>query len=81
MWKDDSQNDYCIQWTKDFFNKLHDYSNGQVYFNFNSDMSGSNDLAQDSFGSNYERLIGIKTKYDPHNFFRMNANIKPNGSA
>ena len=79
MWKDDSINDHCIDWTKQFFNQLHDYSNGQVYFNFNSDMSGSNDLAKDSFGPNYERLIAIKTKYDPDNFFRMNANIKPNG--
>ena len=81
MWKDDSQNDHCIQWTRQFFNQLHEYSNGQVYFNFNSDMSGSNDLAQDSFGANYQKLIRIKTKYDPDNFFRMNANIKPNGAS
>ena len=44
-------------------------------------MSGSKDMAEDSFGANYEKLIDIKTKYDPYNFFRMNANIKPNGQA
>jgi len=79
MWNDDALNDRCVQWTKQFFNELQQYSDGQVYFNFNSDMSGSNDLAKDAFGDNYKRLIGIKTKYDPDNFFRMNANIKPNG--
>lgn len=77
MWTDDTLNDRCIQWTKQFFTELQQYSNGQVYFNFNSDMSGSKDLAEDSFGSNYQRLIDIKTKYDPDNFFRMNANIEP----
>jgi len=77
MWTDDAENDNCIQWTKNFFDELQAYSNGQVYFNFNSDMSGSQDLAGDSFGTNYQRLIDIKSKYDPSNFFRMNANIKP----
>jgi hypothetical protein len=71
----------CAQWTKQFFSELQQYSDGQVYFNLNSDMSGSKDLAEDSYGPNYRRLIDIKTKYDPDNFFRMNANIKPNGQA
>ena len=77
MWVDDSMNDHCIQWTSEFFDELQKYSNGQVYFNFNSDMSGSADLAGDSYGGNYQRLIDVKTKYDPDNFFRINANIKP----
>jgi hypothetical protein len=81
MWNDDSLNDRCIEWTRQFFSELQHHSDGQVYFNFNSDMSGSKDLAEDSFGSNYQKLIDIKTKYDPDNFFRMNANIKPNGQA
>jgi len=79
MWVDPAQNEQNIQWTRNFFQELQTFSNGQVYFNFNSDMSGSEDLAKDSFGSNYQRLVDIKTKYDPTNFFRMNANIKPSG--
>jgi hypothetical protein len=78
MWDDSTQNDANIKWTKTFFKELQQFSNGQVYFNFNSDMSGSDNLAKDSFGSNYQRLTKIKTKYDPDNFFRVNANIKPN---
>ena len=77
MWVDSDQNEDNIQWTKDFFRELKQYSNGQVYFNFNADMSGSENLAQDSYGSNYKRLINLKTKYDPGNFFRLNANIRP----
>ncbi len=27
----------------------------------------------------YERLVGLKNKYDPANLFRLNQNIKPSG--
>jgi FAD/FMN-containing dehydrogenase len=30
-----------------------------------------------TFGDNYERLVAIKGKYDPDNFFCVNQNIKP----
>jgi FAD/FMN-containing dehydrogenase len=30
-----------------------------------------------TYGGNYERLVAIKKKYDPDNFFRVNQNIKP----
>ncbi|GJM29397.1 MAG: FAD-linked oxidase [Cyclobacteriaceae bacterium] len=77
MWTDQDDDANNIQWTREFFSELHKHSGGQVYFNFNSDMSGSDNLAEDSYGSNYQKLVEIKTKYDPENFFRLNANIKP----
>jgi hypothetical protein len=30
-----------------------------------------------TYGDNYDRLVSIKNKYDPGNFFRVNQNIKP----
>jgi hypothetical protein len=33
-----------------------------------------------NFGDNYDRLVKIKTQYDPSNLFRLNPNIKPLGS-
>lgn len=79
MWLDDTPDEKCISFTRDFFNDVKAFSNGQVYFNFNSDMNGTGDILVDSFGRNYQRLKNIKAIYDPDNFFRMNANIKPNG--
>lgn len=30
-----------------------------------------------AYGANYDRLVQLKTKYDPTNFFQLNQNIKP----
>ena len=32
-----------------------------------------------TFGSNYSRLASIKQKFDPHNLFHVNHNIRPAG--
>jgi FAD/FMN-containing dehydrogenase len=32
---------------------------------------------EDSFGPQYARMVALKNKYDPTNFFRLNQNIKP----
>lgn len=32
---------------------------------------------RDAYGANYERLVALKNKYDPTNFFHINQNIKP----
>ena len=30
-----------------------------------------------NFKGNYDRLVTVKIKYDPTNFFHLNPNIKP----
>jgi hypothetical protein len=32
-----------------------------------------------AYGAKYDKLVALKTKWDPTNFFRMNQNIKPRG--
>jgi hypothetical protein len=30
-----------------------------------------------AYGANYGRLVALRNRYDPTNFFRLNQNIKP----
>ena len=35
------------------------------------------DPVRSAYGPNYDRLVQVKSKYDPANLFRLNFNIKP----
>jgi FAD/FMN-containing dehydrogenase len=64
-------------WAKEYQEALHPYSSGGAYTNFM--MDEGQDRVKASYGDNYERLVDIKTRYDPGNLFRMNQNIRPRG--
>ena len=73
--EDDAAN---IAWTRSFWSDMQPHSNGRVYLNFPGHGEGD-DLVRNAFGRDtYARLIAIKKKYDPANFFRLNQNIPPN---
>ena len=72
MWDDPEDAEANITWTREFAAAAEPFCTGGVYVN-----GESGNKAQAAYGSNYERLAEIKTKYDPTNFFRHNQNIKP----
>jgi hypothetical protein len=41
------------------------------------DYDEGSEQVRHAYGENYERLVMLKKKYDPTNFFRANQNIKP----
>ena len=49
-----------------------------VYLNFPGQGEEGETLLRASYGdATFERLVAVKTKYDPENFFRLNQNIQP----
>jgi len=50
-----------------------------AYVGFGSDHLSEDegdDRVKAAYGPNYERLVAVKKKYAPTNFFRLNQNIK-----
>ncbi|MGH3667966.1 MAG: FAD-binding oxidoreductase, partial [Acidimicrobiia bacterium] len=64
-------------WVRGFFEDLTPYSRG-VYVNFTSDDSADRVRSAAYGAEKWARLVALKRKYDPGNFFRLNANIAPN---
>jgi FAD/FMN-containing dehydrogenase len=74
-WQNASDDDRCIGWAKDFHSATSKFARG-VYVNFLS--QEGEDRVKDAYTPEvWNRLIDVKNKYDPHNLFRMNQNIKP----
>ena len=72
---DPANADKITQWCKDYFDATHPYSSGGAYSNFM--MDEGQERVQASYRHNYNRLVDIKSKYDPNNLFRINQNIQP----
>ena len=62
-------------WCKNYWDALHPFSAGGGYVNFM--MEEGQDRVKATYRDNYQRLVKIKSKYDPQNFFRVNQNIRP----
>ncbi len=64
-----------VSWVRNQFAKLRPAMVPGVYVNF---MSGDeDDRVPEAYRNRWERLVAVKTKYDPDNFFRMNQNVPP----
>jgi FAD/FMN-containing dehydrogenase len=74
-WENKEQDNFVINWAREFFNESLKYASGGAYVNF---MTGDEkERVSKAYGSNYNRLLEIKKKYDPDNLLRYNQNINP----
>jgi FAD/FMN-containing dehydrogenase len=74
-WTEPEENDRHIGWAREFAAELEPHSSIGAYLNFLGE-EGEERL-QSSYRVNMERLVALKTRYDPNNLFRLNQNIKP----
>jgi hypothetical protein len=77
MWMNPKETDRHIVWARDTWSALHAFSPGAGYLNRNSDEEDQARLRTAYGARKYERLVALKNRYDPTNFFRLNHNIKP----
>jgi hypothetical protein len=68
-----------VPWGRTYWEGIDPFTGGGFYVN--STIDDSDRRVRGNFGGNIEKLVALKTKYDPDNFFRLNANIKPKGKA
>jgi FAD/FMN-containing dehydrogenase len=76
-WEAGSDSDENVAWVRDVFADMQTFSKGGIYLNFPGFLEEGEQLLREGYGRNYDRLVEVKTKYDPRNLFRLNANIAP----
>jgi hypothetical protein len=73
---DPANNDRLTRWANAYWKALHPHSAGGAYVNFMMHDEGQ-DRIKATYRGNYARLVDVKTRHDPGNFFRVNQNIRP----
>jgi len=63
-----------VQWLREYFATVEPFTHG---FYTNDVMDESQRVVNRNYQGNYERLAQLKSRYDPTNLFRLNANIAP----
>jgi FAD/FMN-containing dehydrogenase len=74
LWEDSVMAEPSTSWVRSFWDAIEPSCSG-VYVNTVMDEGAARVRA--AYGPNYDRLVALKNKYDPTNFFRMNQNIEP----
>jgi hypothetical protein len=73
-WLEPAQRDGVERWVESFWEAVRSYVR-RAYTNMLNDEES--DRVKDAYGRQYARLAMLKRRFDPHNFFRLNPNIKP----
>lgn len=76
-WDDPADSPHHIAWVRDYWQAMRPFSSGGTYVNFLT-RDEDEERVRAAYGpAIYERLVAVKTRYDPGNLFRSNQNIRP----
>ena len=78
LWDEAADSDRVIAYAREYLAEMDQFSPGGLYINFAGLGEEGEALVKDAYGDHYQRLVDLKNKYDPTNFFSLNQNIKPN---
>ena len=77
VWKNPNEIDKHRHWTRTFFSRAEPYVSGTYLNRLAGEDEHGDKALSNIWGHHLQRLVTVKNKYDPHNMFRLNANIKP----
>jgi FAD/FMN-containing dehydrogenase len=69
-----------VRWAREGWEAVQPFAEPAMYVNGLEDAREEGEQrVREAYGPHYERLVALKNRYDPTNFFRLNANIQPSG--
>jgi FAD/FMN-containing dehydrogenase len=76
-WMDPAGDEAVMAWARELSERLGEFAAEGVYVNMLAE--DERDRLEAAYGENYERLVRLKARWDPDNFFHANHNIRPQG--
>ncbi len=75
LWPDPGDSERNVSWTRELYDALKPFTRPGIYVNYLG--QEGEDRVKEAYGNKYPRLVALKNKYDPTNFFHFNQNIPP----
>jgi FAD/FMN-containing dehydrogenase len=73
-WDDPAMSAPVSEWIRGAWARLEPHTHGLYVNEFNAEDAAR---LRTTYGGNFARMVELKTKYDPNNLFRLNANVAP----
>ncbi len=68
-WEAPEQDEANVTWARGCLDDMQQFSDGAVYLNFPGFFEDGEEMLETTFGDAYDRLVALKTEYDPKNRF------------
>jgi FAD/FMN-containing dehydrogenase len=76
QWPADTPDHEHVAWVREAWKSVRPFSTGGNYLNFQT-ADEDDERVRATYGTNFDRLVELKEKYDPSNLLRSNRNIHP----
>jgi FAD/FMN-containing dehydrogenase len=81
VWSDPGASEENVSWTREAFAAVEPFTEPRRYVGYLSADDTTSEVTPTVYGANLERLIELKTTYDPTNLLRVNQNVRPTREA
>jgi FAD/FMN-containing dehydrogenase len=76
-WDDPAHSAPILEWARGAWKRIEPHTRGFYVNELNPEDQGQR--VNETYGPNLARMVALKSKFDPRNLFRLNANVAPKG--